>query len=163
MAWRADSLLALMDLGADAPAPAISIGIETQPQIEFFMAKSGSCQGFHLFNRHPAKIFMGDTGSLALGGAIAAAAIWSKLELLLPIAGVLFVLEALSVIIQVTIYRLRNGKRVFKMAPLHHHFELSGWKEAKVVGRFTAFTVIVCAVLFAALIMQAYTSAGMLP
>ncbi|MDR1293018.1 MAG: phospho-N-acetylmuramoyl-pentapeptide-transferase [Clostridiales Family XIII bacterium] len=135
-------------------------GIGVQPQAGFFAAIAGACLGFLLFNRHPAKIFMGDTGSLALGGAIAAAAIWAKAELLLPIAGVLFVLEALSVIIQVSSYRLRHGKRVFKMAPLHHHFELSGWAETKVVGRFTAFTAVVCAALLAALIIQAYALGG---
>jgi phospho-N-acetylmuramoyl-pentapeptide-transferase len=122
----------------------------------FFAAIAGAGLGFLLFNRNPAKIFMGDTGSLALGGAIAATAIWAKSELILPIAGVLFVIEALSVIIQVTSYRLRHGKRVFKMAPIHHHFELSGWSEVKVVNRFTAFTVIVCAVLLAVIVAQAY-------
>jgi phospho-N-acetylmuramoyl-pentapeptide-transferase len=131
-------------------------GVGVQPQAEFFAAIAGACLGFLLFNRHPAKIFMGDTGSLALGGAIAAAAIWAKAELLLPIAGALFVIEALSVIIQVSSYKLRRGKRVFKMAPLHHHFELSGWAETKVVGRFTAFTAVLCAALLAALIIQAY-------
>ncbi|MDR0596050.1 MAG: phospho-N-acetylmuramoyl-pentapeptide-transferase [Clostridiales Family XIII bacterium] len=132
-------------------------GVGTQPSIQFFAAVCGACFGFLLFNRHPAKIFMGDTGSLALGGAIASAAICAKAELLLPIAGVLFVLEALSVIIQVTSYRLRGGKRVFKMAPLHHHFELSGWREKKVVGSFTAFTWIVCVALVASIIVQAIT------
>jgi phospho-N-acetylmuramoyl-pentapeptide-transferase len=116
-----------------------------EQQAAYFFGVAGACFGFLLFNRHPAKIFMGDTGSLALGGAIAAGAIWAKAELLLPIAGLLFVLEALSVIIQVTSYRLRDGKRVFKMSPLHHHFELSGWKETKVVGRFVGFTVVMCA------------------
>jgi phospho-N-acetylmuramoyl-pentapeptide-transferase len=122
----------------------------------FFAAVAGAGLGFLLFNRKPAKIFMGDTGSLALGGAIAATAIWSKFELLLPIAGAIFVIEALSVIIQVSSYRLRHGKRVFRMAPLHHHFELSGWSETKVVNRFTAFTVAVCAALLAVIIAQAY-------
>jgi phospho-N-acetylmuramoyl-pentapeptide-transferase len=139
----------IIDVLADGPV--------VYSQAGFFVAVSGACLGFLIFNRYPAKIFMGDTGSLALGGAIASAAIWAKAELLLPIAGVLFVLEALSVIIQVSSYRLRHGKRVFKMAPLHHHFELSGWKETKVVGRFTAFTAIVCAALLAALIVQIYT------
>jgi phospho-N-acetylmuramoyl-pentapeptide-transferase len=133
-------------------------GIGLQPQAGFFAAIAGACLGFLLFNRHPAKIFMGDTGSLALGGAIAAAAVWAKAELLLPIAGILFVLEALSVIIQVSSYRLRHGKRVFRMAPLHHHFELSGWVETKVTGRFTACTAIVCAARLAALVIQASVS-----
>ncbi|MCK4574159.1 MAG: phospho-N-acetylmuramoyl-pentapeptide-transferase, partial [candidate division Zixibacteria bacterium] len=82
------------------------------------------------------EVFMGDTGSLSLGGALGAIAILLKKELLLVIVGGVFVLEALSVIIQVLSYRYRGGKRVFKMAPLHHHFELSGWAEPKVVVRF---------------------------
>jgi phospho-N-acetylmuramoyl-pentapeptide-transferase len=135
-------------------------GIGVQPQTGFFAAIAGAGLGFLIFNRHPAKIFMGDTGSLALGGAIAAAAIWAKSELLLPIAGAIFVIEALSVIIQVSSYRLRHGKRVFKMAPLHHHFELSGWKETKVVNRFTTFTVAVCAALLAVILAQAYMGGG---
>ena len=89
---------------------------------------------------------MGDTGSLALGGAIGACALLLKKELLLLILGAVFVAEALSVIIQVASYRLRGGRRVFKMAPLHHHFELSGWAESKVVSRFWIIGMI-CAVL----------------
>lgn len=99
-------------------------------------AAIGSCLGFLWFNSHPADVFMGDTGALALGGALAATAIMLKKELLLVIVGGVFVIEALSVIIQVLSYRYRGGKRVFKMAPLHHHFELSGWPESKVVVRF---------------------------
>jgi phospho-N-acetylmuramoyl-pentapeptide-transferase len=99
-------------------------------------AAIGSCLGFLWFNSHPAEVFMGDTGALALGGALAAIAIMLKKELLLVIVGGVFVMEALSVIIQVLSYRYRNGKRVFKMAPIHHHFELSGWPESKVVVRF---------------------------
>jgi phospho-N-acetylmuramoyl-pentapeptide-transferase len=124
----------------------IAVATATGQVSAFFFAIAGACVGFMFFNRHPAKIFMGDTGSLALGGAIAAAAIWSKAELLLPLAGLIFVLEALSVIIQVASYRFRHGKRVFRMAPLHHHFELSGWKETKVVKCFFIFTVIPCGV-----------------
>ncbi|MCL2493974.1 MAG: phospho-N-acetylmuramoyl-pentapeptide-transferase [Clostridiales bacterium] len=111
----------------------------------FFAAMAGSCLGFLLFNRYPARIFMGDTGSLALGGGFAAAAITCHAELFLPIMGLIFVLEALSVIIQVGSYKLRHGKRVFKMAPLHHHFELSGWPEKKVVLVFTTVTLALCA------------------
>ncbi|MDR1797814.1 MAG: phospho-N-acetylmuramoyl-pentapeptide-transferase [Clostridiales Family XIII bacterium] len=111
----------------------------------FFSAMAGACLGFLLFNRHPAKIFMGDTGSLALGGGFAAAAILCHSELLLPVCGFVFVMEALSDIIQVGSYKLRGGKRVFKMAPLHHHFELSGWSERKVVGVFTTVTLALCA------------------
>ncbi|MFQ6009068.1 MAG: phospho-N-acetylmuramoyl-pentapeptide-transferase [Candidatus Zixiibacteriota bacterium] len=99
-------------------------------------AAIGSSLGFLWFNSHPAEVFMGDTGALTLGGALAAIAIMLKKELLLVIVGGVFVVEALSVIIQVLSYRYRGGKRVFKMAPLHHHFELLGWPESKVVIRF---------------------------
>lgn len=99
-------------------------------------AAIGACLGFLWFNSHPAEVFMGDTGSLALGGALAGIAIMLRQELLLVIVGGVFVVEALSVIIQVVSYRFRGGKRVFKMAPIHHHFELSGWPESKVVVRF---------------------------
>ncbi len=99
-------------------------------------AAIGSCLGFLWFNSHPAEVFMGDTGSLSLGGALGAIAIMLKKELLLVIVGGVFVVEVLSVIIQVVSYRYRGGKRVFKMAPIHHHFELSGWSESKVVVRF---------------------------
>jgi phospho-N-acetylmuramoyl-pentapeptide-transferase len=99
-------------------------------------AAVGSALGFLWFNSHPADVFMGDTGSLALGGALGAIAIMLKKELLLVIVGGVFVIEVLSVIIQVLSYRYRGGKRVFKMAPIHHHFELLGWAESKVVVRF---------------------------
>jgi phospho-N-acetylmuramoyl-pentapeptide-transferase len=102
----------------------------------FCGAMVGASIGFLWYNAHPAEIFMGDVGSLALGGAIATVAVVIKQELLLPFIGGVFVLEALSVILQVGSYKLRNGKRIFKMAPLHHHFELIGWSESKVIVRF---------------------------
>ncbi|RKX25417.1 MAG: phospho-N-acetylmuramoyl-pentapeptide-transferase [Candidatus Zixiibacteriota bacterium] len=102
----------------------------------FCGATVGSVLGFLWFNSHPAEVFMGDTGSLALGGALGAIAILVKKELLLVIVGGVFVVTALSVIIQVLSYRYCGGKRVFKMAPLHHHFELLGWPESKVVVRY---------------------------
>jgi phospho-N-acetylmuramoyl-pentapeptide-transferase len=95
----------------------------------------GSSLGFLWYNAYPAEIFMGDVGSLALGGAIATVAVLIKQELLLPFIGGIFVIEALSVIVQVVSFRLR-GKRVFRMAPIHHHFELEGWKESKIIVRF---------------------------
>ncbi|AHY46786.1 mraY: phospho-N-acetylmuramoyl-pentapeptide-transferase [Rubrobacter radiotolerans] len=98
-------------------------------------AMVGGIIGFLWFNSHPAEVFMGDTGSLAIGGMLAAAAVLTKTEMLLPIIGGLFVLEALSVILQVASYKL-TGKRLFKMAPIHHHFEFIGWQENKVVVRF---------------------------
>jgi len=96
----------------------------------------GASLGFLWYNAHPAEVFMGDTGSLSLGGALGTVAILLKKELLLVIVGGVFVMEALSVILQVGSYRLRGGKRIFRMAPLHHHFELKGWPESKVVVRF---------------------------
>ncbi len=102
----------------------------------FCGAMVGASIGFLWYNAHPAEIFMGDVGSLALGGAIATVAVVIKQELLLPFIGGVFILEALSVMLQVGSYKLRNGKRIFKMAPLHHHFELMGWSESKVIARF---------------------------
>jgi phospho-N-acetylmuramoyl-pentapeptide-transferase len=96
----------------------------------------GASIGFLWYNAHPAEIFMGDVGSLAIGGAIGTVAIIIRQELLLPFIGGVFVLETLSVILQVGSYKLRNGKRIFKMAPLHHHFEQLGWSESKVIVRF---------------------------
>jgi phospho-N-acetylmuramoyl-pentapeptide-transferase len=96
----------------------------------------GASIGFLWYNAHPAEIFMGDVGSLGLGGAIGTVAIMIRQELLLPFIGGIFVLEALSVILQVGSYKLRHGKRIFKMAPLHHHFEQLGWSESKVIARF---------------------------
>ncbi len=98
-------------------------------------AMVGAIIGFLWFNSHPAQVFMGDTGALAIGGVLAAAAVLTKTELLLPVIGGVFVMETLSVIVQYVSFKLK-GRRVFKMAPIHHHFELSGWEENKVVVRF---------------------------
>lgn len=108
---------------------------------------TGGLLGFLRYNSYPAQVFMGDTGSLALGGAVAAAAMILKAEILVIIVGGIYVLEALSVIIQVTSYKLTK-KRVFKMAPIHHHFELSGWHETKIVSVFSIITVVLCLVGF---------------
>jgi len=102
----------------------------------FAMSLVGATMAFLWYNAHPAQIFMGDTGSLALGGALGTLAVLIKQELLLLIIGGVFVMEALSVILQVTSYRYRGGKRIFLMAPLHHHFEMKGWKETTIVTRF---------------------------
>ena len=96
----------------------------------------GASIGFLWYNAHPAEIFMGDVGSLALGGAIGTVAVIIRQELLLPFIGGIFILEAVSVMLQVGSYKLRNGKRIFKMAPLHHHFEQCGWQESKIIARF---------------------------
>jgi phospho-N-acetylmuramoyl-pentapeptide-transferase len=101
----------------------------------------GASLGFLWWNAHPAELFMGDVGSLALGGALGTVALLIKQEFLLPIVGAVFVIEGLSVIIQVTSFKLR-GKRVFKMAPIHHHFELVGWQEPKVITRFLIMAII---------------------
>ncbi len=103
----------------------------------------GACLGFLLFNMHPAKVFMGDTGSLLLGGVIVALALYLKMPLILIIIALIPVLETVSVILQV-VYFKRTGNRIFKMAPLHHHFELSGWGENKVVSIFSIITLALC-------------------
>lgn len=102
----------------------------------FCGALAGASLGFLWFNTYPAQIFMGDVGSLPLGGLLGAVAVITKQEILLVIVGGLFVLEALSVIFQVGFFKVTNGKRIFRMAPLHHHFELKGWPEPKVIVRF---------------------------
>lgn len=107
---------------------ALSLGV-------FCAALAGAALGFLRYNAHPAKVFMGDTGSLALGGALATVAVLTRTELLLVVVGLVYVAEALSVMIQVTSYKWR-GKRVFRMSPLHHHFELGGWSETRVVLTF---------------------------
>lgn len=107
-------------------------------------AVTGALLGFLLFNVHPASVFMGDTGSLALGGFVAGCAYMMQMPLFLPIVGFIYVAEVLSVMIQVAYYKVSGGKRIFKMAPLHHHFELCGWKETKVVAVFSIITAMLC-------------------
>lgn len=111
-------------------------GVKPVPPIVACLLGVGACLAFLLYNRHPAKIFMGDTGSLALGALLSGVAILSGEMLLLVLIGGVFVAEALSVIIQVTYFKRTGGKRIFKMSPLHHHFELSGWPETAVTTRF---------------------------
>ena len=122
----------------------------------FCVSVAGATLGFLRFNIHPARVFMGDTGSLALGGALAAVAVLTKTELLLVIVGGIFVLVALSVIIQVISFQ-STGRRVFKMSPLHHHFELSGWSETKVV---TVFWLAGCGFAVLGLLMLAVSRAS---
>jgi len=112
----------------------------------------GGIMAFLLYNGHPAKVFMGDTGSLALGSIVAIMAIYLKIPWVIIIGGIIYVMEALSVIIQVGHYK-RTKKRVFKMAPIHHHFELSGWNEKKVVTVFTIITIIGCIMSYAILFL----------
>jgi len=113
-------------------------------------AAVGALMGFLLFNAYPARVFMGDTGSLALGGFIASMAILMKMPIVLVIVGFVYVMESLSVIIQVVYFKLTHGKRIFKMAPIHHHFEQCGWKETRVVTLFYIITAICCLIGFLA-------------
>ncbi len=121
-----------------AAAYAVIAYLTGHPNLSLFsIAIVGACLAFLHFNFHPAKVFMGDTGSLALGGALAAVGILTHTEIILAVLGLVFVCEALSVIIQVISFKT-TGKRVFRMSPIHHHFELGGWKETKVVTVFYA-------------------------
>jgi phospho-N-acetylmuramoyl-pentapeptide-transferase len=124
-------------IGAQTLVPAAMIGAATGV---------GACLGFLVYNRHPAKMFMGDTGSLALGALLSGVAILSGEMLLLTVVGGIFVAETLSVILQVTYFKLTGGKRIFRMSPLHHHFELAGWPETKVTARFWLASLVCSAV-----------------
>lgn len=110
-------------------------------------ALCGALLGFLIYNSHPARVFMGDTGSLFLGGAVAAAAIYMQNPVALLIVGFVYVAEALSVIIQVTYFK-KTGKRIFKMSPIHHHFEMCGWSEIKIVTVFSLVTAVLCVIGF---------------
>lgn len=114
-------------------------------------AVAGALMGFLVFNIYPARVFMGDTGSLALGGFVASAAFMLKMPLFIPIVGAIYLIEVLSVILQVSYFKLTHGKRIFKMAPIHHHFEQCGWSETKVVAVFSIVTALLCLVALAAL------------
>ena len=120
----------------------------------FLCALIGSCLGFLWFNGHPAQVFMGDTGSLALGGILGVVSVLLRREFLLAIVGGIFVVEALSVLLQVASFKFRNGKRVFLCAPLHHHFQMKGWHEAKVVIRFWMIGLILTLLGLASLKIQ---------
>ncbi len=122
---------------------AIGTGAEITP---ITCAAVGALLGFLLFNGYPASVFMGDTGSLALGGFVAACAYTMQLQFFIVIVGFIYLAEVVSVILQVSYFKLTGGKRIFKMAPIHHHFELCGWKETKVVLVFSIVTAILCLV-----------------
>ena len=111
----------------------------------FAAALLGGLLAFLLFNAHPAKVFMGDTGSLFLGGAVAGMAFAFDMPLVLVLVGIVYIVETLSDILQVAYFKLTHGKRIFKMAPIHHHFEMCGWSEVKIVTVFTAVSVLFCA------------------
>ncbi len=106
----------------------------------------GALMGFLIFNAYPAKVFMGDTGSLAIGGFVAGIACLLKLELFIPIVGFIYLLEVVSVILQVSYFKLTHGKRIFKMSPIHHHFELCGWSETRVATVFSSVTALLALV-----------------
>ena len=108
----------------------------------------GSLLGFLLFNVYPAKVFMGDTGSLALGGFVASSAFMMQMPFFIPLVGLIYLVEVLSVIMQVSYFKATGGKRIFKMAPIHHHFELCGWSETRVVAVFSIVTAILCLVAY---------------
>ena len=129
---------------------AASVMVSDLSSMWYSLAVLGGCLAFFMFNKHPAKMFMGDTGSLFLGGSISVLAVGLKMPLILIIVGFVYLFETISVIIQVTSFKL-TGKRVFKMTPIHHHFEMCGWKENKIVGVFTAVTVLLCIVGTAAI------------
>ena len=114
-------------------------------------AVAGALLGFLLFNVHPAEVFMGDTGSLALGGFVAGCAYMMQMPLYIAIVGIIYLAEVASVMLQVGYYKLSGGKRIFKMAPLHHHFELCGWSETRVTAVFTIITALMCMVALAGL------------
>ena len=108
----------------------------------------GALLGFLLYNANPAQVFMGDTGSLALGGFVTAMAYLTRLPLFIPIVGFIYFIEVVSVILQVAYFKKTHGKRIFRMAPIHHHFELGGWSETRVVAVFTIITILLCLVAF---------------
>lgn len=128
------------------------VSIGTKSGIEpITCAVVGGLMGFLLFNVYPAKIFMGDTGSLALGGFVARAAYMMQMPLFILLVGLIYLVEVLSVIIQVTYFKKTHGKRIFKMAPIHHHFELCGWSETRVVAVFSIITAVMCLIALLAL------------
>lgn len=121
------------------------VAIGTASEIEpITCAVAGALMGFLLFNVYPAEVFMGDTGSLALGGFVAGCAYMLQMPLYIAVVGIIYLAEVGSVILQVGYYRLSGGKRIFKMAPLHHHFELCGWSETRITALFTIITALMC-------------------
>ena len=127
---------------------AVGLGVEITPVT---CAVVGSLLGFLVFNVYPAKVFMGDTGSLALGGFVAGTAYILQMPLFLPIVGFVYMVEILSVVMQVSYFRVTHGRRIFKMAPIHHHFELCGWSETQVVAVFSILTAMTCLIALLAM------------
>lgn len=128
------------------------VAIGTKSGIEpITCAVVGALLGFLLFNVHPASVFMGDTGSLALGGFVASTAYMLQMPMFIVIVGLVYLVEVLSVMIQVTYFKKTGGKRIFKMAPIHHHFELCGWSETRVVAVFSIVTALLCLIALMAM------------
>lgn len=128
------------------------VAIGTKSGIEpITCAVVGALLGFLLFNVYPASVFMGDTGSLALGGFVASTAYMLQMPFFIAIVGLIYLIEVLSVMIQVTYFKKTGGKRIFKMAPIHHHFELCGWSETRVVAVFSIVTAILCLIALMAI------------
>jgi phospho-N-acetylmuramoyl-pentapeptide-transferase len=127
----------------------IIMGFKQQNEVVVMLssAMAGGLIAYLKFNWHPAKVFMGDTGSLALGGYVGAMAVLLKMPLFIPLFGLIYFIETLSVMIQVGVYK-KTKKRVFKMAPIHHHFEMMGWNEVKIVTRFSILTIIMCVISY---------------
>ena len=128
----------------------VSLGINSGVE-PITCAVVGSLMGFLLFNVYPAKVFMGDTGSLALGGFVAGVAYAMQMPLFIILVGLIYLVEVLSVMLQVSYFKATHGKRIFKMAPIHHHFELCGWSETRVVAVFSVVTAIMCLIALLAL------------
>ena len=128
----------------------VSIGIKSGIE-PVTCAVVGGLMGFLLFNVYPAKVFMGDTGSLALGGFVAGAAYMLQMPLFILLVGLIYLVEVLSVMIQVSYFKATHGKRIFKMAPIHHHFELCGWSETRIVAVFSVITAVMCLIALLAL------------
>ena len=123
---------------------AVGVRIGNTGVTAFAGALAGGLLGFLIYNFNPAKVFMGDTGSLFLGGAVAGMAFACDMPLILLLVGLIYIIETLSVILQVTYFKATHGKRLFKMAPIHHHFEMCGWGEKRIVLTFTAVTIVLC-------------------
>ena len=145
-----DGLAASVTVLAASFLSAAAIGTWTRIE-PITCAVAGALMGFLLFNVYPASVFMGDTGSLALGGFVAASAYMMQLQLFIPIIGFIYVIEVVSVILQVVYFKVTGGKRLFRMAPIHHHFELGGWSETRIVAVFSIITAILCLVALIAM------------
>ena len=139
-----DGLAASVTLPVAVFFAAVGIATGRMGVAMFAAALAGGLAGFLIFNFNPAKVFMGDTGSLFLGGAVAGLAFACDMPLILLLVGLIYIIETLSVILQVTYFKATHGKRLFKMAPIHHHFEMCGWSEKKIVFVFSGVTILLC-------------------